>query len=232
MLKQKIVILSGAGVSAESGISTFRDKDGLWEGYDVMTVASPQGWKQDQELVLDFYNQRRRQLIDVQPNHAHKAFAEMQKDHTIIHITQNVDDLLERAGNTEVIHLHGELRKARSTAFEEYVIEWKDDLNTGDLCPQGHQLRPHIVWFGEAVPLLDKAISIVQSADIIVIVGTSMQVYPAASLVGFAKKNIPIYYIDPNPQLNHELNIQNNLTVIKEKATVGVEVLKQKLLEG
>lgn len=217
-----LVVLSGAGMSAESGIKTFRDADGLWEGHDVMEVASPQGFTKNPELVLEFYNQRRKQLLDVVPNAAHHALANLENDYKVTIVTQNVDDLHERAGSSNVVHLHGELFKVRSTKNENDIKTWKQDLNLGDLCTNGHQLRPHIVWFGEAVPMIETAINICESADILVIIGTSMQVYPAASLMHYVKPNTKIFYIDPNPAI--ESNVQ--ITVIKEPATKGMELLK------
>lgn len=214
-----IVVLTGAGMSAESGIKTFRDADGLWEGHDVMKVASPQGFISDPELVLDFYNQRRRQLLEVKPNAAHTSLANLEKEYKITIVTQNVDDLHERAGSTNVIHLHGELLKVRSTYNEFDVQEWKTDLILGDKCSRGHQLRPHIVWFGEAVPMIDRAMSICQTADILLIIGTSMQVYPAASLIHYVNSETKIYYIDPKPAI--ESNKQ--ISVIAEKATTGLK---------
>ncbi|MEL7428221.1 MAG: NAD-dependent deacylase, partial [Bacteroidota bacterium] len=203
--KEKIVVLTGAGISAESGIKTFRDAGGLWEGHDVMEVASPQGWRKNQELVLDFYNQRRRQLKEVNPNEAHHALVELEDRFDVSVITQNVDDLHRRAGSSKVIHLHGELRKVRSTQFEHLVYDWENDLTLNDRCERGYQLRPHIVWFGEAVPAMEVAVEEVYRADHILIVGTSMQVYPAAGLVGYAPPNASIYYVDPNPSINYEL---------------------------
>ncbi len=220
---KKIVVLTGAGMSAESGLKTFRDADGLWEGHDVMEVASPQGWYANKNLVLDFYNQRRKQLLGAQPNKAHTYIAALEKKYEVSIITQNVDDLHERAGSTDIIHLHGELRKVRSVNNEELVYQWDEELNLGDLADDGCQLRPHIVWFGEAVPLLDKAIEITKKADILVIIGTSMQVYPAASLIHYIKAAIPIYFIDPNP--NILTNSYDNLTIFSEKASIGVEKL-------
>lgn len=214
----KIVVLTGTGISAESGIKTFRDSDGLWEGHDVMQVASPQGWEANNKLVLDFYNLRRAQLLEVSPNPAHKAFAALEKDYQVHIITQNVDDLHERAGSSCVIHLHGELLKVRSSENEAYVLDWTKDLQATDLCPNGSPLRPHIVWFGEQVPLLEAAAEIVSQADALFIVGTSMQVYPAASLVHYVDAHIPIYFIDPNP--NIEANTQ--IKVYAEIATKGV----------
>jgi len=192
----KIAVLTGAGVSAESGIKTFRDHDGLWEGHDVMEVASPQGWQKNRELVLDFYNQRRRQLHEVQPNAAHEAIASLESHHEVVVITQNVDDLHERAGSSRVVHLHGELLKARSTVDERIVLDWKDDITLEDKCEKGSQLRPHIVWFGEMVPMMEVATKLVGVSDAVLIVGTSMQVYPAASLMQFAPAHAkPISWI-------------------------------------
>lgn len=222
MLK-KIAVLTGAGISAESGIKTFRDSNGLWEEHDVMTVASPQGWAADQELVLKFYNDRRRQLKDVLPNQGHIDLVGLEQNHDVVIITQNVDDLHERAGSSRIIHLHGELNKVRCTVDESLIYDWDKDLHTGNLSDAGHQLRPHIVWFGEMVPLLEIAVAEVATADIIMIIGTSMQVYPAASLVSYAKPNAKIYYIDPKPQLNYELRHASQVTVIEDVATTGVK---------
>ncbi|WP_298534886.1 NAD-dependent deacylase [uncultured Algibacter sp.] len=214
-----IVVLTGAGMSAESGIKTFRDADGLWEGHDVMEVATPEGFTANSELVLDFYNQRRRQLFEVKPNQAHFDLAALEEHYKVSIITQNVDDLHERAGSTNVIHLHGELLKVRSTKNPNDIKIWKSDLVLGDTCENGHQLRPHIVWFGEDVPLIEKATTICETADILVIIGTSMQVYPAASLMHYAPKNTPTYFIDPKPNMTSKAN----LTVIAERATEGVK---------
>jgi len=219
---KNIVVLSGAGISAESGIKTFRDADGLWEGHDVMEVASPEGFKKNPELVLDFYNQRRAQLAEVKPNYAHLAIAKLEKSYSIKVITQNVDDLHERAGSTAITHLHGELKKVRSVMNENIILEWLGDLKLGDLGKDGKQLRPHIVWFGEAVPLIEKSIEIVREADIVLIVGTSMQVYPAASLVGYAPQDAKIYYIDPNPSVNYELSLRN-INIIAKTAVNGID---------
>ncbi|AUS04154.1 SIR2 family NAD-dependent protein deacylase [Pseudotamlana carrageenivorans] len=214
-----LVVLTGAGVSAESGINTFRDANGLWEGHDVMEVATPEGFAANPELVLNFYNQRRKQLFEVEPNQAHFDLAELEKDFKVSIITQNVDDLHERAGSSNVIHLHGELRKAKSCFDENDIMTWEKDILLGDLCKKGHQLRPHIVWFGEAVPMMDKAIDICETADILMIIGTSMQVYPAAGLKDYIPENTPVYFIDPKPHVkNHK-----NLIVIPEKATIGVK---------
>ena len=218
---KKLVVLTGAGMSAESGINTFRDADGLWEGHNVMDVASPEGWYRDQDLVLDFYNQRRKQLLEVSPNMGHELLAKLQATHQVQIVTQNVDDLHERAGSKNVLHLHGELRKVRSTVNEDLVYNWEDDLNKGDLCELNSQLRPDIVWFGEAVPMLEKAIEITTIADMLLIIGTSMQVYPAASLINYIKSGTPIYFIDPKPAINS--SAFENLTIIPEKATTGLE---------
>lgn len=213
-----IAVLTGAGVSAESGIKTFRDSDGLWEGHDVMEVASPEGFARNPAVVLDFYNQRRRQLLTVKPNAAHITLAELEKKHEVTIITQNVDDLHERAGSTNVIHLHGELLKVRSSFDEDLILDWKDDLNLGDFCEHKHQLRPHIVWFGEMVPMIEIAAEVVEKADAIIIVGTSMQVYPAAGLVQYAKEDAHIYFVDPKPSISEN----NRITVFAENASTGV----------
>jgi NAD-dependent deacetylase len=225
---KKIVVLTGAGISAESGIKTFRDADGLWEGHDIMEVASPAGWKKNPELVLDFYNKRRAQLLTVQPNSAHKILAELEQHFSLQIITQNVDDLHERAGSSNILHLHGELLKVRSVADEACVLDWKTDLHIGATDPQGHPLRPHIVWFGEAVPLLDKAIEIVGTAEVLLIIGTSLQVYPAAGLMHYIQPNVPVYYIDPKPASIYDL--ANPLKVIPLTAVEGMKVVKEELL--
>ncbi len=227
---QHIVVLTGAGISAESGINTFRDADGLWEGHDIMEVASPQGFHNNPQLVLDFYNQRRRQLLQVGPNSAHNSLATLETDYKVTIVTQNVDDLHERAGSTDILHLHGELLKVRSTRNEQLIYDRKEDIVLGDVCEENSQLRPHIVWFGEAVPLLNKAIDITSNADILIIIGTSMQVYPAASLINYVQPNIPIYFIDPKPSVSN--SDFSNLTIIPEKATKGVEHLIKIHLNG
>ncbi|WP_298396796.1 NAD-dependent deacylase [Flavobacterium sp.] len=226
-MKKKLVVLTGAGISAESGINTFRASDGLWEGHNVMDVATPEGWQNNQELVLDFYNQRRRQLHEVKPNLGHLTLAELEKDFEVHIITQNVDNLHEQAGSSNILHLHGELFKVRSTKDTNYILDWKTDLKTGDVDKNGHQLRPHIVWFGEDVPALEEALNLIQKADIIAIIGTSMQVYPAAGLIHYGQPNTPIYYIDPNPATIYEL--ANPLEVIAMNATEGVPFLREKL---
>jgi NAD-dependent deacetylase len=216
---KNIVILTGAGISAESGLKTFRDADGLWEGHDIMEVASPEGFYNNPELVLDFYNQRRRQLLTVKPNKAHLNLKELEKEFNVNIITQNVDDLHERAESTNIMHLHGELLKVRSTKNPELIYDWKSDLILGDLCNEKAQLRPDIVWFGEDVPLLEKAAEITLQADILIIIGTSMQVYPAASLIHYIQPTTPIYFIDPKPSISE--NQYTNLTIIKDVASKG-----------
>ncbi|MCM4153294.1 NAD-dependent deacylase [Arenibacter sp. N53] len=225
---KKIIVLTGAGVSAESGINTFRDADGLWEGHDVMEVATPQGFQKNPELVLNFYNERRRQLFSVFPNEAHKALARLEEYFDVSIITQNVDDLHERAGSTKVIHLHGELLKARSIHNPNTIIDWKTDIKIGNLSEDGEQLRPHIVWFGEEVPLLEKAAEITQAANILIIIGTSMQVYPAASLIHYVSRNTPIYFIDPKPNIS-QTNFKG-LTIIQASAVNGVPILVSDLI--
>ncbi|WGH75992.1 NAD-dependent deacylase [Tenacibaculum tangerinum] len=222
-MKKRLVVLTGAGMSAESGLKTFRDADGLWEGHDIYEVASPQGFRANPALVLDFYNQRRRQLLEVAPNKAHYNLASLENDFKVDIITQNVDDLHERAGSTQVLHLHGELLKARSTQNKHLVYDWHKDIVMGDVCEENAQLRPHIVWFGEDVPLLEKAAEITSQADILVIIGTSMQVYPAASLINYVSYDTPIYFIDPRPTITK--NDFNNLTIIKEVASRGTDAL-------
>lgn len=229
---KKLIVLTGAGISAESGIKTFRDAGGLWEGHDVMEVASPEGWHRNHELVLDFYNQRRRQLQEVEPNAAHHALVELEEHYEVVVVTQNVDDLHERAGSSRIVHLHGELIKVRSTYDPSLVYEWRKDLLSGDLCEKGHQLRPHIVWFGEMVPMLQIAADHTSEADIVLIVGTSMQVYPAAGLVGFAPPHARVYYVDPNPSINYELGRSGHLTVVSERATTGVRKVVDQLLRS
>lgn len=223
---KKLVVISGAGISAESGISTFRDANGLWENHDIMEVASFQGWQKNPSLVLNFYNQRRSQLLHCTPNNGHLQLAALERNFDVQIITQNVDDLHERAGSTKVLHLHGELLKARSTSHENLVYSWHKDINLGDLCEQGSQLRPHIVWFGELVPLLDKALEIVQEADILLVVGTSLLVYPAASLIHYTPSHCKKYILDPNiPE-----NLPKEFTVIQAKASIGIEQFKTQLL--
>jgi NAD-dependent deacetylase len=229
-MKKRIVVLTGAGMSAESGLSTFRDSDGLWEGHDVFAVASPEGWRKDKELVLNFYNERRRQLIDAEPNEGHRALVRLETKYDVQIVTQNIDDLHERAGSSQVLHLHGELFKVRSTIYEDLVYHWRDDLHLGDKCEKGHQLRPDVVWFGEPVPMLEKAIRHTLLADFMIIIGTSMQVYPAASLVNYLPQGKLIYYIDPNPNISYELYRADNLKVINQKAAEGTPMLVDQLL--
>jgi NAD-dependent deacetylase len=224
---KKMVVLTGAGMSAESGLQTFRDANGLWEGHNVMDVATPEAFERDPELVLEFYNQRRRQLLDVLPNSAHHNLKELEKYFNIHIITQNVDDLHERAGSSQIVHLHGELRKVRSTTNEKIVLEWSKDLYLGDVDKNGDQLRPHIVWFGEAVPQLENAIKITKQADVLVIIGTSMQVYPAASLIHYVSSNTPIYFIDPAPSISKN----TNTTIIKSGAQQGTKQLIKMLID-
>ncbi len=228
-MKKKLVVLTGAGISAESGISTFRDAGGLWEGYDVMEVASPQGWKNNRELVLEFYNQRRRQIIKAEPNSAHTALASLEKNFDVTIITQNIDDLHERGGSSHVLHLHGEIRKSRSTLDHSLVYNIQGtELSSGDKCERGAQLRPHIVWFGEAVPMIEEAIRYCIQADIFVVIGTSMVVYPAASLIEFVPNECVKYIIDPNkPDIYYP---PPNTVYIEKKATEGMKELL-KILE-
>lgn len=228
MSKKKLVVLSGAGISAESGISTFRDANGLWEGHDVMEVASPQGWHKNPELVLDFYNQRRAQLHTVEPNLGHKTLAELENHFDVQIITQNVDNLHERAGSSNVLHLHGELFKVRSIQNEDEIYNWTKDLNIGDTNDKGHQLRPHIVWFGEMVPMLEPAALITSEADIFIVVGTSMVVYPAASLIDFVDENAPKFVVDPNIP---EIGSPPNTTLIDKTAAEGLPELAKELIE-
>ncbi len=230
MMKKKIVVLTGAGISAESGIKTFRDSDGLWEGHNVLDVATPEGWHKNPELVLDFYNQRRKQLHGVLPNEGHLILAELETNFDVDIITQNVDNLHEKAGSSNVLHLHGELLKVRSTKDRNYILDWEKDLILGDLDTNGNQMRPHIVWFGEDVPALEKAIHLVEKADFLIIIGTSLQVYPAASLMNYANQDIPVYYIDPNPASIQ--NVKNKVEIIALKASEGLPVLRKKLMSS
>lgn len=228
-MKKKLVVLTGAGISAESGIKTFRDSDGLWEGHDVMEVATPEGWRNNQELVLDFYNKRRQQLKEVEPNLGHKILAKLEQDFDVHIITQNVDDLHERAGSRKVLHLHGELLKVRSVQNRNHILDWTEDLYTGDFDENGHQLRPHIVWFGEDVPALEEAIEITETADYFAVIGTSLQVYPAAGLISYTDSITPVFYIDPKPIAIP--NIKNKIEVIAKPASEGVTIMREKLLE-
>jgi NAD-dependent deacetylase len=226
--KKHIVVLSGAGISAESGLKTFRDSDGLWMGYDVYEVASPQGWQKNPQLVLDFYNARRKDVAAALPNAAHKGLAELEKDFDVTLITQNIDDLHERAGSTNVLHLHGEIFKMRSVADENKLFDIRDDIMLGDISEDGYQLRPHIVWFGEAVPMIEKATAVLQDCDYFVVVGTSLQVYPAASLLYYTPPYLPRFIIDKKIPVTER---QNNLHLIEMPATEGVGELKR-ILSG
>jgi NAD-dependent deacetylase len=226
-----ISILTGAGISAESGISTFRDAGGLWEGHSIEEVASPEGWVKNQELVLNFYNKRRAQLKEVKPNVGHLSLVSLEKHFNTTIITQNVDNLHEKAGSSSIIHLHGELNKVRSTGDKHLVYEWENDLITGDLCEKGYQLRPHIVWFGEEVPMLNKATELVTKSDIFIIAGTSLQVYPAAGLISYAPPYCKIYYVDPKPFISHELKNSPNVEIISKTATEGLPVLVQNIIK-
>ena len=225
-MKKNLVVLSGAGISAESGVKTFRDSNGLWENHRIEDVASPEGFERNPKMVFDFYNARRKQLAEVQPNEAHLILAELEAFYKVNIITQNVDDLHERAGSSNIIHLHGELKKARSVNSDSEIIPWENDLNLGDLSQNGFQLRPHIVWFGEMVPEMDHAIKIAEKADLFLVIGTSMQVYPAASLVQFVPDNCEIFVIDPHL----ENNFAKGENFFKASATEGMRRLKKILL--
>ncbi|MEA3479660.1 MAG: Sir2 family NAD-dependent protein deacetylase [Bacteroidota bacterium] len=224
---KKLVVLSGAGMSAESGLRTFREMGGLWEEYDVYEVASPGGWQKDRALVLRFYNERRKQLQETEPNNGHLGLVELEQDFEVWIVTQNVDDLHERAGSSRILHLHGELKKSRSTVDPDLVYDIEGwELGEGDLCEKGSQLRPHVVWFGEAVPAIEEAARIVSTADIFVIIGTSMNVYPAAGLINYVPDKAPIYVIDPN-----EVAIAGHprIRVIQKGAGEGVQELREEL---
>lgn len=228
-MKKKLVVLTGAGMSAESGISTFRDSGGLWDKYPVEDVATPEGFERNPELVLEFYNTRRRELLNAKPNEGHKGIAELERYFDVQVITQNIDNLHERAGSTKVLHLHGELMKARSTGDESLIYELptdKPEIKLGDKCEKGYQLRPHIVWFGEAVPMISEAARMVEKADIFVIIGTSMNVYPAAGLLDDVRKNVPVYLIDPKEVRTGRHDVHH----IKKGASEGVKELKRLLL--
>jgi NAD-dependent deacetylase len=228
--RKHIVVFSGAGMSAESGISTFRDNGGLWDKYDIAEVATPEAWRKNPGLVLQFYNERRKQVLEAQPNGGHKALVELEKNFKVSVITQNVDDLHERAGSSNVIHLHGEIRKARSTYDPSLIYNLKSwELNPGDRCEQGSQLRPHIVWFGEMVPEMERAQDIAFTADILITVGTSLNVYPAAGLINHVQRGTKIYVIDPNDVPVHGIS---DLIHIKEKAGIALPRLVEKLLEA
>ena len=225
---KKLVVLSGAGISAESGIKTFRDSDGLWENHRVEDVATPEAWQRNQKLVLDFYNERRKQALSVEPNTAHTILKNLEQFFDVTIITQNVDHLHVLAGSSQVVHLHGELFKSRSTCNPNLVYDIEGwELKTGDFCAEGSQLRPHIVWFGEEVPMMTEAIRITEQADILVIIGTSLAVYPAAGLVYYVQKGTPIYLIDP---AKPDITLTKNMTFIQEKATVGAKILYDTLV--
>ncbi len=226
----KVVVFTGAGISAESGLKTFRDSDGLWEHYKIEDVATPEAFERNPQLVLNFYNERRKQVIKAQPNAAHTALAELQTKYTVQIITQNIDDLHERAGSKKVLHLHGEILKARSSIDSSSIFKIKgEEINVGDLCPKGSQLRPHIVWFGEPVPLMDVAYELTSEASIFIVVGTSLNVYPAANLLNYVPLDCPIYLVDPNTISSNTLFEAKH---IKEKAGIGVPALVKKLLQN
>lgn len=225
---KKIVVLTGAGISEESGIKTFRDAGGLWEGHDIMEVASPEGWRKNKELVLEFYNLRRQQLKEVEPNDAHKYLVKLEDKYEVVIVTQNVDNLHERAGSNKIIHLHGELLKARSTLNESLVYDWDKDIILGDKCEKGSQLRPHIVWFGEAVPMMSEALKEIIDADIILVVGTSLQVYPAAGILTYSPPEMRKIIVDRKvPDVSGVKNIE----VFEMKASEGMKLVVEKLLE-
>ena len=225
-MKKKIVVLTGAGISAESGLKTFRDSDGLWNGYNIEDVATPFAWRKNPQLVLDFYNMRRQDVLHAMPNAAHLGLAALEKDFDVHIITQNIDDLHERAGSTKVLHLHGEILKMRSEKNESLIYEFKNDIKLGDLANDGAQLRPFIVWFEEAVPMIEPAITITNTAEIFVVVGTSLVVYPAAGLVDYAPRFAPKFIVDKSIPYT---SLLQNLTVIEEPATKGIKILAQKL---
>lgn len=225
---KKLVVLTGAGISAESGIATFRDAGGLWEGYKVEDIATPEAWHKDPALVLDFYNQRRRKAHEVKPNRGHEVLAELEKQFDVTIITQNVDNLHERAGSSHVIHLHGSLFESRSTKNPALIYPIKGtELNIGDMCELGSQLRPNIVWFGEAVPRMEVAADIASGADVFIVAGTSMVVYPAAGLIDYVPDHVPKYVVDPKkPEILHVPNLE----FIIDKASTGMEKLKRMLI--
>lgn len=225
----KVVVLTGAGMSADSGISTFRDSGGLWEGYDINEVATPEGWERNPGKVLEFYNIRRRQVANAEPNQGHKALAELEKAYDVTIITQNIDDLHERAGSSDVVHLHGEIMKSRSSADPDLIVETgARDIHLGDKADDGHQLRPHVVWFGEMVPEMERAARITSQADILLIIGTSLVVYPAAGLVSYAPSHARVYVIDPNKPAAH---FHHKIEFFQETASEGTPRLVNQLLE-
>jgi NAD-dependent deacetylase len=227
MAKPKLVVLTGAGISAESGLKTFRDSDGLWEGYNIEDVATPRAWRKDPQLVLDFYNQRRKNVLKAQPNAAHKGLADLEEHYDVCIVTQNIDDLHERAGSTNVLHLHGEILKMRSVLNEYKLYEITDDIKLGDLANDGSQFRPHVVWFEEPVPMIETAIPIMYSADLFVLIGTSLVVYPAAGLMDYIKPEIRKYIIDKRIPM---VNRFDNIIPIEKPATEGIIELKRLLL--
>ena len=226
---KKIIVFTGAGISAESGLKTFRDSDGLWENYNISEVATPEAWEKNPKLVLDFYNERRKQVIESAPNDAHKTIAKLEDHFNIQIITQNIDDLHERAGSKNILHLHGEILKSKSTKTDKQYSIKGTELNTGDLCDEQHQLRPDIVWFGEAVPHMETAERLCQDADILIIIGTSLTVYPAANIVEFVPDKCEKYLVDPK---EIALTGVKNLIVIKEKASIGIPILAKNLLKS
>ena len=226
--RKKIVILTGAGMSAESGISTFRDSNGLWENHNIYDVASPEGFERNPLLVNNFYNQRRKQLLECQPNLGHLSLVELEQNFDVNIITQNVDDLHERAGSKNIIHLHGELRKVRSIQNPDLILDWDKDITPNDKGSDGHSLRPHIVWFGEDLPLFEEAVSITKKADILIVIGTSLQVYPAAGLIHYVDFDVPKYLIDPQADT---MNSILSFNIIPFKATIGVPILVKELLD-
>ncbi len=222
MQKKKLVVLTGAGISAESGLKTFRDSDGLWEGYKIEDVATPRGWKKNPQLVLDFYNERRKNVMNAKPNSAHIGLAELEKDFDVTIITQNIDDLHERAGSSNIVHLHGEIFKMHSEKDESLIYKIREDIKLGDVAEDGEQLRPHIVWFEEPVPKMDEAVPLVNNADVFIVVGTSLVVYPAAGLVNYAAPYVPKYIIDKKIPYTSNLH---NVIMIEKAATEGVREL-------
>ncbi|RMD83970.1 MAG: NAD-dependent deacylase [Candidatus Dadabacteria bacterium] len=228
-IRKHLVALTGAGISKESGLNTFRDSGGLWEGYRPEEVATPEAWKRDPEMVLRFYNERREQVRRAKPNKAHYLLAKLEEHFDVTVITQNIDNLHEKAGSSRVIHLHGEILKARSTEDASLIVDLGEkNIELGDLCPKGSQLRPHVVWFGEEVPEMQRAVTEVARSDIFVIIGTSLVVYPAASLIGYVRYGTSVYLIDPNPPANIEIKGE----IIKAPATVGMENLYKKLIQS
>jgi len=227
--KKKIVVLSGAGISADSGLGTFRDNGGLWEQYNIEDVATPQAWAKNPELVTRFYNLRRKQAYEAQPNEAHHILAELEHHFDVQIITQNIDNLHERAGSTNVLHLHGEISKVKSSgpnSEKQYFDQENWEVKIGDKCPEGYQLRPHVVWFGEAVPMMDEAEKIAKQADIFIVIGTSLNVYPAANIVYYIPNNIPCFLIDPN-----EVDVPSHFKLIKANGSEGMKMLREELIK-